>query len=66
MQIIDIFNKIANRDDVPLKIKWRDKVWEYNDRNQDYYSGWGFSLFENLRDIRTLDFITDEVEVIED
>lgn len=65
MEIIDIFNKIYNREDIPKKIKWRGKEWEYNSRNQDYYDYNGHSLFENLSIIRTLDFITDEVEIIE-
>lgn len=64
MKIIDIFNKIANREDVPQKVKWRDKEWEYSSRNQDYYDYNGYSLFEHLSSIRTVDFITDEVEVI--
>lgn len=64
MEIIDILNKIYKREDVPKKIKWRDKEWEYNSRNQDYYDYNGHSLFENLSIIRTLDFITDEVEIL--
>ena len=66
MKIIDILNDITNRDDVPLKIKWRNKEWEYDNRNQDYYDYNGHSLFENLSSIRTLDFISDEVEIIDE
>ena len=66
MKIIDILNDIANRKEVPLKIKWRDKIWKYYIRNQDYYASNGEALFENMAMIRTLDFITDEVEIIED
>lgn len=66
MKIIDILNNIANRDEVPLKVKWRNKIWEYYSRNQDYYDGNGNSLFENMAMVRTLDFITDEVEILKD
>ena len=66
MKIIDILNDIANRNEVPQKVKWRNKIWEYYSRNQDYYASNGESLFENMAMIRTLDFITDEVEIIED
>lgn len=65
IRIIDLLNKIANRNEVPLKIKWRNKIWKYYDKNQDYYDGNGNALFENMTIIRTLDFITDEVEILD-
>ena len=65
MKIIDILNDIANRNEVPLKVKWRNKIWEYNSRNQDYYASNGDALFESMAMIRIFDFITDEVEIIE-
>ena len=66
MQVIDLLNKIANGEDVPKKIKWRDKIWTYNNKDQDYeindidLLGYGFCNH------RTLDFINDEVEILEE
>lgn len=67
MKIIDLFNKIANGEDVPKKIRYRDKIWEYNIKNQDYCDKNNKMLFGYLFDyIRTSDFINDEVEIIEE
>lgn len=66
MKVIDLLNKIANGEEVPKKIKWRDKIWTYNNKDQDYevndtdLLGYGFFIH------RTLDFINDEVEIIEE
>ena len=66
IKIIDLLNKIANGEEIQKKIKWRDKIWTYDDRDQDYETndtdllGYGFSNH------RTLDFINDEVEIIEE
>lgn len=65
MKVIDLLNKIANREDVPFKVMWRDKEWKYNSRNQDYYDYNGNALFENLSIIRILDLLTDEIEIID-
>ena len=68
MKIIDLFNKIANGEDAPKKIKYRDKIWEYNIKSQDYHNENDktdilFSYLFNY--VRTSDFINDEVEIIE-
>ena len=50
----------------PSKVKWRDKIWTYNNYNQDYVIndtdlfGYGFCNH------RTLDFINDPVEILEE
>ena len=69
MKIIDLFNKIANGEDVPKKIRYRNKIWEYNIKNQDYHNENDTTnfLFSHLFDyFRTSDFINDEVGIIEE
>lgn len=71
MTIIDILNRIANRDYIPIKIKWRDRIWIYDNRSQDYYKECTDKFYENdlglfaygFNYLRTLDFINDEVEI---
>lgn len=65
IKVIDLFNKIANGEEVPKKIRWRDKIWDYWDRDQDYKSKQGRWFTSNLNDIRTREFVTDIVEIIE-
>ena len=72
IRIIDLLNKIANREKVPEKIKYDTKEMKYNHNKQDYlgyYSnGNGEWLFQYLFDKcrNTEHFINDEVEVIEE
>lgn len=69
MKIIDLLVKIANGEEVPKKIKYRDQIWIYDKRDQDYKEN-----NKNDNDLlgyffcncRTNDFINDEVEIIED
>ena len=66
MKIRDIIIKIANREDVPKRIKWRNKIWLYDDKDQDYTNNGDYLLAYNFCNHRTLDFINDEVEIIEE
>ena len=68
IKIIDLLVKIANGEEVPKKIKFRNALWIYSEENQDYleynkdYSDLFGYAFCNLK---TLDFINDEVEIID-
>lgn len=66
IRVIDLLNKIANGEDVPKKIKWRDKIWDYWEGDQDYKSKQGRWFTSNLNDIRTKEFVNDTVEIIEE
>jgi hypothetical protein len=65
MKVIDLFNKIANEEEVPKKIKYADYIYYLDNewegvcykREDDYGIFEDFFVFENLND---------EVEVIED
>ena len=69
MTIIEIINKIANNEDIPKRIKYKDKIYIYNEPNQDYleynkddfdFLGYAFCNW------RTRDFINDKVEILEE
>jgi hypothetical protein len=69
MKVIDLLIKISNGEEVPNKIKYRDEIWVYDNRNQDYLKQYKddsdmFGYF--FCNLRTLDFINDEVEIIEE
>ena len=51
---------------MPKKIKWRDKIWDYWEEDQDYKSKQGRWFTSNLNDIRTKEFVNDTVEIIEE
>lgn len=69
MKVIDLIVKIANREEVPKKIKYRNVIWTYDEKNQDYaknYENNDNLLCSLFCSCRTLSFINDEVELIED
>ena len=66
IKLIDLLNKIANKEQVPEKIKYNNKIWEYDVYSNDY-KGEDIWLFEELFEYRrTIEFINDEVEIIEE
>lgn len=67
MKLIDIFNKIANGEDLPNKIKYNDNVYEYDDSSKEYriMNNYFYLTQTIANDTRDLDIIlNDEVEVI--
>ena len=66
MKIIDLLNRIANEEELPKKIKYGSKIWEYEEASDDYKSG-NLYLFEDLFDCtKTSDFINDYIEIFEE
>ena len=65
MKVIDLLNKIANGESVPLKIKYDKVIWDYDKDSNDYYSDeW---LFGDYLGRTTLnEFCNDEIEIIEE
>ena len=74
IKIIDLLNKIANGEEVPKKIKYRDCIREYDDEDKDYIArNQGeneFYLFCNVLSAATgekfKNCLNDEVEIIEE
>lgn len=66
IKIIELLVRIANKEEVPKKIKYRNKIWEFIQGDYDYENKDTY-LFEYLFTyITTRHFINDEVEVIEE
>ena len=66
MKVIDLFNKGANGEEMPEKIKYNGEIYYLDNGNYSTYNKygyperlfqWGWSLFEHLND---------EVEIIEE
>ena len=67
--IIELLNKIANGEEVPEKIKYKDTEYIFSDGVQDYLecNKYDFDLLGYcFCNYRTRDFINDKVEIIED
>ena len=63
IKIIDLFNKIANNEEVPKKIRYFCQIYEYSENMKFYYQN-GFSMY---RDFFTEgNCLNDEVEIIEE
>lgn len=69
IKLIDLLNKLANGEEVPLKIKYRNNEYTRNRNgitvaNKYYYSTDGYVNL--LEKIHTTDCLIEEVEIIED
>ncbi len=63
IKIIDLFNKIANNEKVPKKIKFRGETYYFFDANKFYYQN-GFSMYRDFH--WGGNCLNDEVEIIEE
>lgn len=62
MKIIDILNKIANNEQPPKKIVFKDEVYEYDETDGDYRN----NNYEALFDYHEItDILNDEVQILE-
>ena len=62
MKVIDLLNKISNGEEVPKKIKYNNKIWNYREGIMEYISDdtcFSLSNFE-------FDVLNDEVEILEE
>jgi hypothetical protein len=64
MKVIDLLNKIANGEEVPKKIKYRDWLYEFEKDCNDYLCQYDSLLYRENDDVRQ--FLNDEVEIIEE
>ena len=70
IKMIDLFVKIANKEKLPKKIKYRDNIWEYTSTTMgigyQYYSTF-FEAWQTLQSQVCLEeCLNDEVEIIEE
>jgi hypothetical protein len=70
MKIIDLLIKISKNEKLPKKIKYNNKIWEYNGYQGDFKCNEENEVvyfFEKLFNFtRTAKFINDEIEIIEE
>lgn len=70
IKIIELLVRIANKEEVPKKIKYRNKIWEYTStvkgKGYQYYS----VLYQEWKTLQNLVYLeeclNDEVEIIEE
>lgn len=64
MTIIQLLNKIANGEEVPKKIKYKNWLYEFNKNCNDYLCQYDSLLYRENDDVRQ--FLNDEVEILEE
>lgn len=66
IKIIDLFNKIANNEEVPNPIMLNNVVFHYDDDAQDYENGFEYLFRDSFSNFgRSDDFLNIEVEEVE-
>lgn len=63
MKIIELLNKIANGEEVPKKIKYRNWLYEFKKNYNDYLCQYDSLLYRENDDVRQ--FLNDEVEILD-
>lgn len=67
MRIIDIFNKIANGEEVPKKIIFRGRKYEYSERIMNLFNYKNIDNDKYLSELYHIEnILNDEVEIIEE
>ena len=72
MKVIDLLNKIANGEEVPKKIRYRNKSYIYSNECRGYYLGTNPEKIETFAEFRLVkrfsngSMLNDEVEIIEE
>lgn len=67
IKIIDLLNKIANKEEVPKKIKYNNEIWKYMKSENDYTNVKKFLFMDNIMNYDSVEtFLNLEVEIIEE
>ena len=70
IKIIDLLVKIANGEEVPKKIKYRDRIWEYTTtvigKGYQYYNDFYQEWITLQNQVYLEEVLNDEVEIIEE
>lgn len=65
IKVIDLLNKIANNEWIPIKIKYNDCIYEYENNEYGYVREENRIYYMFLKEIGN-SFLNDEVEIIEE
>lgn len=63
IRIIDLSNKIANREEVPKKIEYEGEIYEFNKNIHGYWGGKNKDCFRAMVNWR---YLNNEVEILEE
>ena len=63
MKVIDLLNKIANREEVPKKIEYEGEIYEFNKNIHGYWGGKNKDCFRAMVNWR---YLNNEVEILEE
>lgn len=64
MKIIDLLNKIVNKEEVPKKIRYKNIIWYFNKKDKTYYMN--NTEIELFYIEKLTEKLNDEVEIIEE
>jgi len=65
MKVIDLLNKIANGEEVPKKVKYKNFYWEYREEEKDYKDNEGDYVF-GCSNYDITEMLNTEVEILEE
>jgi hypothetical protein len=66
MKVIDLLNKIANNEEVPKKIKYNKKIYEYSQKDNRYHNVQGGLDLSSIFGDYNFNYLNDEIEIIEE
>lgn len=66
MKVIDLLNMIANKEEIPKRIIYEDRVYHYDNQSFDYENDTLGYFFENIFVFVNADSLNEEVEVIKE
>ena len=68
MKIIELLNRIANGEDIPKKIKYRNEIWEYQStimgKCYQYYNSFWEDWIRLADEILLEECLNDEIEIV--
>lgn len=66
MKVIDLLVKIANNEEVPKKIKYNKKIYEYSQKDNRYHNVQGGLDLSSIFGDYNFNYLNDEIEIIEE
>lgn len=66
MKVIDLLNKITNNEEVPKKIKYNKKIYEYSQKDNRYHNVQGGLDLSSIFGDYNFNYLNDEIEIIEE